>query len=368
MSILKMNPSVFAVGNTYQIMVPVSSETLMWVKIGENCYYDHSNGIMRSRVTVHRITVPMEELDNACEYKVCYRKVIERKPYFTETEEVMEQTFKFFPVNGKKIRAYHISDAHNLTDSPVKAAKKFEDLYGRIDFLILNGDIPDHSGDINNFDNIYEIVSQITGGNKPTVFARGNHDTRGVFAENIADYTPTDNGNSYYSFKLGNIWGIILDCGEDKADSHPEYGNTVCCSFFRKMQTEYLRYIIENSDSQYEADDVIHKLVVAHNPFTKRYAEPFNIEEELYAYWVKLLRENVKPHIMICGHTHKLEIDMPNTELDNFGQPCPVVVGSTIRKNDNYFAGAGFIFEDGKITVVFNDDKKIIREEILNLK
>jgi len=368
MSILKTNPAVFAVGNTYQIMVPVTCEALAWVKIGENCYYDHSNGIMRSRVSVHRITVPMEELNNAGEYAVCLQKVIERKPYFTETEEVIEQSFKFYSVSGEKIRAYHISDAHNLIEAPVKATKKFEELYGEIDFLILNGDIPDHSGDIANFDNIYELVSQITAGNKPVVFSRGNHDMRGIFAENIADYTPTENGNSYYTFKLGKIWGIILDCAEDKVDSHPEYGNTVCCSFFRRLQTKYLENIIESCDSQYNSDEIKYKLVVAHNPFTSRYAEPFNIEEELYTYWSKLLRENIKPDVMICGHKHELRIDMPNDECDNLGQPCPVVIGSTVSIKNKYFAGAGFVFENEKIMVVFNNSEKIIREEILNFR
>lgn len=46
-------PVVYAVGNSYQIMVPVSCETLMWVAVGDRCYYDDSNGILRSAVTTH---------------------------------------------------------------------------------------------------------------------------------------------------------------------------------------------------------------------------------------------------------------------------------------------------------------------------
>lgn len=118
--------------------------------------------------------------------------------------------------------------------------------FGAIDFLILNGDIIDHSGSVENFDEIYEIIEELTGGSIPVVFSRGNHDLRGVCAEKLAEYTPVDNGNSYYTFTLGSIWGILLDCGEDKIDAHPEYGNTVCCHAFREEETEYLKQVIEN--------------------------------------------------------------------------------------------------------------------------
>ena len=90
------------------------------------------------------------------------------------------------------------------------AAKAF----GDIDFLILNGDLPDHSGDIKNFTAIHRIVAEITDGEKPVVFSCGNNGMRGIYAENIEEHTPTDKGNSYYTFRLGSIWGMVLDCGE----------------------------------------------------------------------------------------------------------------------------------------------------------
>lgn len=53
-------------------------------------------------------------------------------------------------------------------------------------------------------------------------FSRGNHDMRGKLSEKMQTYTLTDNGNSYYSFQIGALWEMVLDCGEDKADSHEE--------------------------------------------------------------------------------------------------------------------------------------------------
>ena len=222
-------------------MVPVNCETVMWVKIGDKCYYDESNGILRSAVTVHCMTVPAKKLDMNGKYTVCYRKMIERKAYFTDSGDLESVEFDFYPVKSDKITVYHIADAHNMIEAPVLAAKMFEKEYGKIDALILNGDIPDHSGSVEDFINIYEIISQITGGSILTVFARGNHDTRGVCSEKFEEYTPVYNGATYYTVRLGKLWAVLLDCGEDKPDESIEYGNTICCHAFREREKNLLR-------------------------------------------------------------------------------------------------------------------------------
>ncbi len=363
--IMKTAPAVFAVGEEYQIVVPVACETVMWVKVGDTCYYDDSNGILRSARRIHKMAVPMNELDEAGEYTICYRQVIKRKPYFSLTGSVKEQKYSFYPVKRENPVCYHISDAHNVIDLPVAAAKLFEKEVGKIDFLILNGDIPEDSGKIKHFDTIYKIISEITGGNIPVVFSRGNHDTRGIYAENIEEYTPCLNGKSYFTFRLGKLWGIVIDCGEDKPDTNEEYGNMVCCSNFRKRETAYIESVIKNAENEYEAEGVEQKIIVAHNPFTRKYESPFNIEEETFSYWARLLKENVKPDIMICGHIHKFSVDKPGCENDALGQPCTIVVGSNVNKHKNEFAGSGFIFEKDSIDIIFNDNKKIIEKHTI---
>ena len=48
-------PVVYAVRDRYVIIVPVKEETLMWVKIGDEEFYDESNGILRSATVTHKI-------------------------------------------------------------------------------------------------------------------------------------------------------------------------------------------------------------------------------------------------------------------------------------------------------------------------
>lgn len=342
-------PAVFAVGDEYQIMVPVARRSLMWVMVGDKCYYDDSNGIICSREMIHRMCVPAEELDRAGKYTVCERKIIHRKPYFPIIKPEERTEYEFRPVRSGKVRAYHISDAHNHVENPVKAAKAFGDM----DFLILNGDIPNHSGNPKYFNTIYEICSQITHGNIPVVFSRGNHDLRGLYAEKIADYTPNMNGKTYYTFRIGNIWGMVLDCGEDKPDTNAEYGGTICCHSFRLKETSFIENVIKHADSEYLEEGIKHRVVICHNPFTMKNKPPFDIEGDIYTYWAKLLKDNVKPDVMICGHTHSFNISEIGSEFDDLGQPCTLVIGT--EKKDDYFACAGFEFGDGYIDVYRTD-------------
>ncbi len=358
---LKTTPAVFAVGNNYQIMVPVTKPSLFWVEVDGKVYTDSQNGIMRSICTIHRVTVPMEVLDKAGKYTVCEKEIIDRKPYFPETEETVKTEYNFYPVPMENPRVYHVADTHNMTVEPIKAAKVF----GDIDLLILNGDIPDHSGAIENYDVIYEIIGEITKGEKPTVFSRGNHDLRGYFAEAMAEYTPNYNGNTYYTFKVGPIWGIVLDCGEDKDDTHPEYGFTVSCHEFRERQIDFIKEVIKNKE--YEADDITCKMVVCHNPFTNVQKEPFDIEKEIYSQWASLLKEYVKPNIMLAGHIHDCFISEVGSDYDHLGQPCVLVVGSD--KSKEYHAGCGLTIGKDAIESVFCDsDGKVFGKTILKIE
>lgn len=350
--------AVFAVEDTYQICVKSEKEELVHIKIGGRCFFDHSNGIVKSAADIHKITVPMDVLNREGRYTVCRIPVRERKPYFTETEAVVEREYEFFPVGGEKIRAYHIADAHNMVEEPVKAAKA----YGKIDFLILNGDIPDHSGDVKNFDNIYEICEKITKGSIPVVFSRGNHDMRGIYAEKFEDYTPTYNGRSYYTVRLGGLWALILDCGEDKPDGCEEYGNTVCCHEFRVEETDFLKRVIR--ENKYREDGIFCRAVFSHVPFTQRFNPPFDIEEDIYNQWTAYLNDDIVPDVMICGHTHEITLDRPGGERDHRAQKFSVAVASKTNYKD-YFAGAGFEFSKDGVRMTVTDSNGEVGEEIL---
>ena len=342
-------PTVYAVGKNYIIIVPVNEPCLMWVRVGDEEFYDDSNGILRSARLTHKMTVPMPLLDSSGGYTVLWRKMTERKPYFSVAGDVEEYTSCFRPLDPKKekINIYHIADAHNRVEGPVNAGLYFERAGEQLDLLILNGDIPNHSGDIANFEAIHKIAAGVAHGEIPVVFSRGNHDMRGVCAEFIEDHTPTDGGVSYYTFRLGPVWGAVLDCAEDKPDSSDEYGHTVCCENFRRRETRWLESLCGEAEPEFSDEGIKYRLVVVHNPFTERRKPPFDIEEDTFTHWAELLREKVKPQLMICGHVHRCYVSYPGGERDAFGQPCPIVAASRIVKDDPAFYVGGAITLDG---------------------
>lgn len=349
---LRTNPAVFAVEDTYQIMVQVSAPSLYWVEVAGECYYDESNGIMRSLSELHRAVVPMAVLDAAGEYTICVRPLVARKDYFTETAPVQTFTYTFHPVPQEGMRLYHISDAHNSIDLPVAAARG----YGDIDLLVLNGDVLDSSGDPSKFDNIYDICSRLTAGNIPVVFSRGNHDLRGNYAEQFAAYTPNAGGNTYYTFRVGGVWGLLLDCGEDKSDEDIAYGFTVACHPFRLRETAFLESMIANKEREYAAPGVHTRLVISHVPFTQLFSPPFDIEGDIYREWARLLREEIHPDLMLCGHTHSPELRLPGHGNDHYGQPCPVVVSGSIDRKGGFIGFGCEITPDGFTITYTNQD------------
>ena len=349
-------PIVFAVEREYQIMALVNEPCLFWVRVGDVDYYDHQNGVMRSDTEVHRVCVPMTALDEAKGYTVCVRPIVCRKPYFTQTDDVQEYVFAFRPVSRGEIRAYHIADAHGRIDEPIAAAKAF----GDIDLLIFNGDIVSYAEDAAACHHVFYIADALTHGNIPVVYARGNHDMRGRFAEHRAAYTPLYNGKPYYTVRLGSLWCVILDCAEDKPDDHEEYGGTICCHAFREEQTAFLRNVV--TEREYEADGIQTRLVLSHNPFTRVNHPPFDIETDVYARWASILSD-MHPDLMLCGHVHTTEIHLAGGDFDHLGQPCTLVTAS--KPDEGYFAGAGLVFGDN-VTVTFTDsDGTVSRPQIL---
>ncbi len=352
------DPVVYAVDRSYQIFLMAKEPMLVWVEIQGKDYYDHSNGIIRSASLLHKVEIPMPALDAAGEYTICWRVMLERKPYFSKTGEVQRATYSFRPVGEGEIRIYHIADAHNKVDTPVQAGRYFGDA---LDLLVLNGDIPNHSGRLENFDAIHRIAGEITHGGIPVVFSRGNHDTRGIYAECIADYTPTDRGVSYFTFRLGPLWGLVLDCGEDKVDTHPEYGNTVCCSYFREQETAFLKRVVERANTEYLEEGVTKRVVISHVPFAFNDADPFNIEVETYTEWARLIREHIHPQLHLCGHMHVNEIWYPGGEHDCKGQACPVIIGSDPHSEQmperDRFDGCAILYSDHSAEVRFTNEQ-----------
>ena len=357
-SLFSCDPSVFIVNGEYQICALVESECTMWVEIAGRNFYDHSNGILRSGSFVHIAHVPQDLLDGTKSYTVHLRKLNERKPYFTDYGDIESKSCEFHPIREKE--EYHVinlADAHSLVEEPIRSGSYFGD---KLDLLVMNGDIPNHSDDVRYFKSIYLIAGAITHGQVPCVFSRGNHDMRGRSAECLADYTPTDNGKSYYTFRAGPIWGIVLDVGEDKPDSVSNYGWTICCEAFRQEEDDFIDEVIRRGDYR----DASARLVISHAPFSyKRYKGEHFDAKRLHEWREKI--NLIRPTLMLSGHLHFCYLDPPDGEQAPDGLDCPVVCSSRVQIEppSSHTSGAILLQRD-KVTVRFVNDRSEIEDEV----
>ena len=168
--IVKLNPTVCVVGKTYQIMVLSEQDALISVRVGDNVYYNHSNGIRISAAGVHRFSVPAEELDRERSYTVVAQRMIERLAYFPEVDDAVEATYNFRPIEKTEdINIYHLADVHGELRLAVDAAK----FCGKeLDMLILNGDISSTSDTFDDMILCYKIASEVTNGEIPCIISR----------------------------------------------------------------------------------------------------------------------------------------------------------------------------------------------------
>ena len=155
----------------------------------------------------------------------------------------------------------------------------------------------------------------------------------------------------------------MLDCGEDKPDAHPEYGRSVACSPFRQRETAFLEHIARNVAEEYGVAGVDFRMVICHIPFPLRFQPPFDIETETYRKWCALLREQVKPHLMLCGHTHKIGVEVSGGERDEYGLPCPLIIGAEFDSSRRYWAGCGLILGVHSAEVCFTDSEGCVVSE-----
>ena len=203
----------------------------------------------------------------------------------------------------------------------------------KTDLLILAGDIPEDCDTLKKIYAVYDLSSEITHGQIPVIYARGNHDMRGEFANEFIKYIGTHNGNTWFTFRLGSLWGIVLDCGEDKSDSNPEYGGLIDCYTMRQQETEWLQSLMSVASTEYESPGITKRIAVCHQPFTTKYLfadnpKLFDIESNVYSNWTQVLND-MKIDLMLCGHSHILATVKPGEQLSAHFATFPIYIAAT---------------------------------------
>ena len=293
---LKTAPAVFAVEDTYQIVFSTNHPAIAWVEVGGESYYDLYAGSMKSKDTVHKITVPQEALDRAGGYSIHAEKMIYRGPFGGFKGKEISKSYNFRPVDSSDGLVYYtITDAHHARTGAVNAARSVENL----DFLVILGDsvgMVEYEKDVQLSN---RIAHDVTGGQIPVVYARGNHEIKGAYGEELYKYVGSKGESFYYWFCLSDVFGITLDLGEDHDAGWWEYYGTDQFTLYHNEQTSFLQELVE--EKPYEGYK--YTLVACHIPI--QFVNSRKDHVEVKATWTQLLNQ-IQPDLAVYGHQHDL--------------------------------------------------------------
>ncbi|MEG1527976.1 MAG: metallophosphoesterase [Clostridia bacterium] len=330
-------PVVYAVEEEYQIVFITSAKSTAWVKVGDKEYNATYAGSRTSQDRVHKVCVPMEELDNAGGYTIFSRAMILRGPYSAMQGVTISQEYNWRGIDTENgLNYYVLSDTHTEYRQAIKAGNFFGD---KLDFLICCGDTANWLDTIGDVVYGLRVMGGITRGEIPTVYARGNHETKGLIADELYKFVGSVNQNFYFTFKMQNIWGVVLDLGEDHGDNWAEFYDSSRFDQYRADQTEFLDTILDNKDDEFDAEGIDYRIGICHIPITFKYAKDH--AGKVKDSWIERLNQ-MKLTMMFAGHRHQLMYVEPNAEPNTPLYLQEAYAGYTSTKPEGYTTNASF--------------------------
>ena len=252
---------------------------------------------------VHAVNVPYEHLKNNS-YTIESTCVLGEYGYGSKLGKTAKGGPYDFKVNEEDEQSYLvISDWHTYLNDAKAAISNL----GEYDAVIMLGDpAPSMDFEEEAAEYIVKFGGELTNGAIPVIYVRGNHETRGAFADQLPSYLGYD--KLYYTVERGAYSFIVLSSGEDKPDDHVEYGGLDDYARFRAQMIDELKNV------ELKSDKVI-ALSHAWQVDEPDKAASFEAWDALSALGARF---------MLSGHTHRCEfIDSDNPDAAEYLERYP---------------------------------------------
>ncbi|MFD1632089.1 metallophosphoesterase [Pseudopedobacter beijingensis] len=220
-------------------------------------------------------------------YKIVYGETIETDIYNFTAPDIEKDDFSMLVMNDIHDRPKSIGHLIKLNGSRP------------YDLVFFNGDMFNYQTDETQIlKNMIEPCTEAFASRIPFMYVRGNHETRGKFARNLADYFENKEKRQYFSFRRGQAFFICLDTGEDKIDDHKEYSGLAAFDAYREEQAVWLTNELKSKAFK----KAKYKIVLMHIPhYNSKEAHGMLHCRKLFG---ELLNKH-KIDLMLCGHTHR---------------------------------------------------------------
>ncbi|MBR0416940.1 MAG: metallophosphoesterase [Firmicutes bacterium] len=297
---ISCDPVVYAVEDEYQIVFSSSADSLGWVSIGGEEYYDLYSGSQKSG-KIHKVCVPMYVLDEAGSYDIHVQKVIYRGPFGGFLGKVISKTVAFHaPDFSDGVQYLNLSDIHMNKKAAVRTAENA----GGFDFLVLVGDMVSDVETYADANYASELASAMTGGEVPVIYARGNHEVKGAYSDDLYMFVGSKDQDFYYYVRMGELYALVLDLGEDHEDDWWEYYGTADFDSYREDQLIFIDEEIEKGAFR----EAGYRMAICHIPIV--YVNYRHNHEYIKDEMTKRLND-MDIDMSVCGHQHEVLIFEP---------------------------------------------------------
>lgn len=336
------------VGNSITVMWETTVPAYCWVEYGtDKTQLKRARNIVDGQVVcnnkLHKVRIDGLQPGQKYYYRVCSQEILLYQAYkkvFGNTAQSDFSEFTLPAADTETFTAIVFNDLHQHTNTFRALCKQIQNI--DYDFVVFNGDCVDDPIDHNQATTfISELTEGVRGDCIPTFFMRGNHEIRNAYSIGLRDHYDYVGDKTYGSFNWGDTRIVMLDCGEDKLDTHWVYYGLNDFTQLRNEQVDFLKKELSSKDFKKAKKRVL----IHHIPLYGNY------EKNLCAgLWTKLL-EKAPFNVSLNAHTHKYAYH-PKGEL---GNNYPVIIGGGYRM-------------DGATVMILEKKKDEMRVKVLNAK
>lgn len=190
----------------------------------------------------HKVRLTDLQPDTKYYYRICAREIFHYAAYNKIIGDTLHTQFYNFttpPDKDGDFTALIFNDLHQVD----RTIRDMADLAKTVphDFVIFNGDcLAEPVNRLDAIRMIRNLTSRFNSEEIPAFFIRGNHEIRNAYSAGMPSLLEQPGGNTYGAFNWGDTRFVILDCGEDKPDSHWVYYGMNDFTKFRKQQRDFL--------------------------------------------------------------------------------------------------------------------------------
>lgn len=272
---------------------------------GQEVCYDIENKILLNNLTPatkYYYRVRVVGLTHNRSYETHFGDTLTTRYYSFRTPSDSQQDFT----------AIIFNDLHQVKAVYDTLLTKVKDV--DYDFVVFNGDcLPEPTDRNEAIRMIHNLADPANGAEKPVIFIRGNHEIRNHYSAGMHSLIGYRDDKTYGAFNWGDTRFVVLDCGEDKPDTHPVYAGLNDFTQLRNDQVAFLQKELKSREFRKAARRIlINHIPIFHND------DKYKPCTEL---WGPMLK-NQPFDINFSAHSHHMEFFPGGTDGATFPIMC----------------------------------------------